>query len=59
MIAVYLLLLLSVVGIIFFAFSRHHKDIGKLNIVINTTSLLLTIWLAITVFFIEQQSLFD
>lgn len=50
MIAVYLLLLLSVVGIIFFAFSRHHKDIGKLNIVINTTSLLLTIWLAITVF---------
>lgn len=50
MIAVYLLLILSVLGIAFFAFTGHHKDIGKLNTHINAVSLGITIWLATTVF---------
>lgn len=50
MIAVYLLLVLSALGIAFFAFTGHHKDIGKLNTRINAVSLGITIWLATTVF---------
>lgn len=50
MIAVYSLLLLSVMGIVFFAFTGHHKDVGKFNTQINIVSLGITIWLAITVF---------
>ncbi len=50
MIAVYLLLLLSAAGILFFALTGHKDDIGKLNTRINGVSLLITIGLAITVF---------
>lgn len=50
MIAVYLLLILSVLGIAFFAFTGHHDNIGKLNTRINAVSLGITVWLAITVF---------
>lgn len=50
MIAVYLLLILSVLGIAFFAFTGHHDNIGKLNTRINAVSLGITIWLAITLF---------
>ncbi len=50
MIAVYLLLLLSAAGILFFGLIGHKEDIGKLNTRINAVSLFITIWLAITVF---------
>ncbi len=50
MIAVYLLLLLSAAGILFFGLMGHKEDIGKLNTRINAVSLVITIGLAITVF---------
>lgn len=49
MIAVYLLLLITLFGIVFFAFVGHKSDTGKLNIGFNALSLLATIWLAISV----------
>jgi hydrogenase-4 component F len=49
MIAVYLVLLIPFVGIIFFAVSGHREDIGKFNIWLNVICLLATIWLAINV----------
>ena len=50
MIAVYSLLLLSAVGIVFFALSGHKENIGKFNTRINGVSLLITVILAMTVF---------
>lgn len=49
MIAVYVLLLVSLAGIIFFAISGHKSDTGKINVRINCVSLLATLWLAIIV----------
>ncbi|MDD5411945.1 MAG: hydrogenase 4 subunit F [Methylobacter sp.] len=49
MIAAYLVLLIPLVGIVFFAFAGHRTDTGKLNVRFNSVSLLATIWLAINV----------
>ena len=49
MIAVYLVLLIPFIGIIFFAVSGHREDIGKYNVWLNATCLAATIWLAINV----------
>lgn len=49
MIAAYLLLLIPLVGIIFFAFPGHKIDTGKVNVWFNGISLLATIWLAVKV----------
>jgi hydrogenase-4 component F len=49
MIAVYLLLLITLFGIVFFAFAGHKSDTGKINIWFNAFSLLATVWLAISV----------
>ncbi len=50
MIAAYLLLLLPLFGIVFFALAGHKPDIGQLNIKFNAIALLLSLWLAISVF---------
>jgi len=50
MIAVYLLLLLPLCGILYFALAGHKEHIGQQNIRFNGVSLLLSLWLAITVF---------
>lgn len=49
MIAVYFLIAISLVGIIFFATTGHKTDTGKINVWINSASLLATIWMAINV----------
>ncbi|MEQ1531042.1 MAG: hydrogenase 4 subunit F [Methylococcales bacterium] len=49
MIAAYLVLLIPLVGIGFFAWSGHQTDTGKINIWFNGVSLLATLWLAINV----------
>ncbi len=50
MIAAYLLLLLPLCGIIYFALHGHKPDIGKHNIQFNGMSLLLSLGLALSVF---------
>jgi len=50
MIPAYLLLSIALVGILFFGFSGHKTEMGKINIWFNAVSLLATIWLAINVF---------
>ena len=49
MIAAYLVLLIPLIGIVFFALAGHRADTGKLNVWFNSVSLLATIWLAINV----------
>lgn len=49
MIAVYLVLLIPLVGILYFALSGHREDSGKINVRFNGITLLATIWLAINV----------
>jgi len=49
MIAVYLVLLIPLVGIVFFALGGHRADTGKINVKFNAVCLLATIWLAINV----------
>ena len=49
MIAVYLVLLIPLVGIVFFALGGHRADMGKLNVRFNAICLLATIWLAVNV----------
>jgi len=49
MIATYLVLLIPLVGIIYFALAGHKTDTGKLNVWFNGICLLATIWLAINV----------
>lgn len=49
MIAAYLVLLIPLLGIVYFALAGHRTDTGKLNIRFNGVSLLATIWLAINV----------
>lgn len=49
MIAAYLVLLIPLIGIVFFAFAGHRTDTGKFNVWFNSGSLLATIWLAINV----------
>ena len=49
MIAAYLVLLIPLVGIVFFALAGHRTDTGKFNVWFNGVSLLATIWLAINV----------
>lgn len=49
MIAAYLVLLIPLIGIIFFALIGHRPDTGKLNICFNAVCLVATIWLAINV----------
>jgi len=50
MIPAYLLLLITLVGIVFFGFTRHKADMGKINVWFNAVSLFATVWLAINVF---------
>jgi len=50
MIAAYLLLILPLCGILYFALVGHREDIGQQNIRFNGVSLLLSLWLAVTVF---------
>lgn len=49
MIAAYLVLLIPLVGILYFALAGHRTDTGQLNIRFNGACLLATIWLAINV----------
>ncbi len=49
MIAAYLLLIIPLFGIVFFAFAGHKQDTGKINVWLNAVSLLATLWLAINV----------
>jgi hydrogenase-4 component F len=49
MIAVYLVLLIPLAGIVFFALGGHRADRGKLNVRFNAICLLATIWLAVNV----------
>jgi hydrogenase-4 component F len=49
MIAAYLVLLIPLVGIVFFAFAGHRTDTGKFNVWFNSVSLTATVWLAINV----------
>jgi len=49
MIAVYLVLLIPLAGIVFFALGGHRDDMGKLNVRFNAICLLATIWLAVNV----------
>ena len=49
MIAVYLVLLIPLVGIVYFALAGHRADTGKLNVRFNGANLAATIWLAINV----------
>jgi len=50
MIAAYLLLLLPLSGIVFFAVLGHHPRVGRINIKFNAFALLMSLWLAIDVF---------
>lgn len=50
MIAVYWLLLMPLVGVIWFAFQGHHFDTGKLNVGLNVVTFIATLWLALDVF---------
>jgi hydrogenase-4 component F len=50
MIPAYLLLLITLAGILFFGFSGHKAEMGKINVWFNVVSLVATIWLAINVF---------
>ncbi len=61
MIAAYLLLLLPVAGILYFALLGHKPLIGRINVWFNAISLLISVWLAINVFLngtIVSDSLF-
>ncbi|MDI1230949.1 MAG: hydrogenase 4 subunit F [Methylobacter sp.] len=49
MIAVYLVLLIPLVGILYFALSGHREDTGRMNVRFNGITLLATVWLAINV----------
>ncbi len=49
MIAAYLVLLIPLIGIVYFALAGHRTDTGKLNIRFNGANFLATIWLAINV----------
>jgi len=49
MIAAYLVLLIPLVGIVYFALAGHKADTGKVNVRFNGISLAATIWLAINV----------
>ncbi len=49
MIAAYLVLLIPLLGIVYFALAGHRADTGKLNIRFNGANLAATIWLAINV----------
>lgn len=49
MIAAYLVLLIPLIGIVYFALAGHRTDTGKLNIRFNGANLAATIWLAINV----------
>jgi hydrogenase-4 component F len=49
MIAAYLVLLIPLIGIVYFALAGHKTDTGKLNIKFNGICLLATIWLAFNV----------
>jgi len=50
MIPAYVLLLITLAGIVFFGLSGHKADMGKINVWFNSVSLIATIWLAINVF---------
>ncbi|MDD1615015.1 MAG: hydrogenase-4 component F [Methylococcaceae bacterium NSP1-2] len=50
MIPAYVLLLITLAGIVFFGLSGHKADMGKINVWFNGVSLITTIWLAINVF---------
>ncbi|MGZ8162950.1 MAG: hydrogenase 4 subunit F [Methylobacter sp.] len=49
MIAIYLVLFIPFIGILFFAVSGHRSDTGKINVWFNAVCLVATIWLAIIV----------
>jgi hydrogenase-4 component F len=49
MIAAYLVLLIPLAGIVFFALAGHRADTGKLNVWFNAVCLAATIWLAVNV----------
>lgn len=49
MIAVYLVLLIPLIGILFFAFAGHKQETGRLNVRFNVVTLVATVWLAINV----------
>jgi len=49
MIAVYLVLLIPFLGIVFFAFAGHKQETGRLNTRFNAVTLAATVWLAINV----------
>lgn len=50
MIPAYLLLLLPLLGILYFGLLGHKEDVGKQNIRFNGVTLLLSLWLAVNVF---------
>ncbi|MGZ8226400.1 MAG: hydrogenase 4 subunit F [Methylococcaceae bacterium] len=50
MIAAYFLLLIPLFGIVFFTFSGHKTNTGKINVCLNAMGLLATVWLAVNVF---------
>jgi len=50
MIAAYLLLILPLCGILYFALVGHRENVGQQNIRFNGVSLLLSLWLAVIVF---------
>ena len=49
MIAAYLVLLIPLIGIVFFAFAGHKQETGQLNTRFNAVTLAATVWLAINV----------
>ncbi|MDT4329378.1 hydrogenase 4 subunit F [Methylomonas sp. MED-D] len=49
MIAAYLVMLIPLIGILFFAFVGHQRETGQLNVRFNAVTLLATIWLAVNV----------
>ena len=49
MIAVYFILFLALLGIVYFALIGHRTDVGKINTALNGISFLATVWLAVTV----------
>ncbi len=49
MIAAYLLLLLPLAGVVFFALFGHHPRVGRINIKFNAFALLMSLWLALDV----------
>jgi len=50
MIPAYLLLLLPLLGILYFALFGHQEDVGRQNIRFNGVTLFLSLWLAVNVF---------